>query len=355
MPRDHRATERYWVHSQPDDEPDPETTDAPACPGKCNAAYRAAESRVHLHGGVHDYEPWPGQPVWCPPCATEIRGALDDWPDLAGRLREEIGSGVKVRLGEHVSGSKSRPIHEHEAPSLLLDEMAEWLPEWAATIARDRGLPERTGHRPNADPIAQITDACRFLLIHLDWHLAQRPEDERELTEGFGLELLAATRKARALTGTQEPEPIRVIGVPCPHCDRKALEYEIEDSATRKGRVEKYVYGNDGDVQIHHRPTDETETALLRIRPPKGHKPGDPFEPTVPERQREIGAAPMQGANTGYIKCRRCKPTFRMTLEDYHRWTRLLAAGEQVRAMATGDKLREIFGSTIPAQYRRSA
>jgi hypothetical protein len=63
----------------------------------------------------------------------------------------------------------------------------------------------------------------------------------------------------------------------------------------------------------------------------------------------------MQGANTGYIKCRRCKPVFRMTIDDYHRWTRLLAVGEQVRAMATADKLREIFGSSIPAQYRRNA
>lgn len=340
----------YWPHSQ--DETEPIANDAPACPGKCNAAWRAAEKRVQLHGGEHDYEPWPGQPVWCPPCTTEIRGALTDWPDLASRLREEIGSGVKVRLGEHVSGSKNRPIHEHEAPSLLLDEMAEWLPEWAATIARHRGLPERLGHRPGADPVREISGACGFLLIHLDWHLADRPEGERELAEGFGLELLAATRKARALTGTQQAEPVRVFGVPCPHCDRKALEYEIEDSATRRAPVNRYVYGDDGDVQVHQRPAEDGEVALLRLRPPKGHKPGQPFEPTVPERQTETTAASMEGANTGYIRCRRCKPLFRMTPEEYHRWTRMLAAGEQVRAMATADKLREIFGNSIPAQYK---
>lgn len=334
-------------------ETDPETDpDALPCPGKCNAAYRAAENRVRLHGGEHDLEPWPGKPVWCPPCTTEIRGSLDDWPTLAQLLREEITSGVRTRLSEHVSGSKHRPIHEHERPSLLLDEMAEWLPEWAATIARDRHLPPRPGHRPNADPVAQITIACAFLLIHLDWHLAQRPDEQHGLAEDFGLELLAATRKARNLTGTQEPEPVRVLGVPCPNCDRNALEYEVEDNPSRKGRVERYVYAADGTVPVVHRDADEAEAAALRLRPPKDHDPEAVFTPTVPEHQREAIAMPLQGASTGYIRCRRCRPTFRMTLEDYHRWTRLLAAGDEVRAAATAEKLREVFGTAVPRQYR---
>lgn len=347
MPRDYRSARPYWTHSDPEAPDTPTVTEAPACPGKCNAGYRAAEERVRLHGGEHDLEPEPGQPVWCPPCTTEIRGALTDWPDLAARLREEIGAGVKVRLGEHVSGSKNRPIHEHEAPSLLLDEMAEWLPEWAASIAKHRGLPERAGARRNADPVAQITDACGFLLIHLDWHLAERPADERELAEGFGRELLAATRKARALTGTQEAEPVRVIGVPCPHCDRKALEHEIEDSATRRAALKKYVYDEDGDVRIGRRALDDDEAVHFRIRVPEAY--------TVPSRQTETVTAAVEGAVTNYIRCRRCKPVFRMTLEDYHRWTRMLAAGEQVRSMATADKLREVFGTSIPAQYRKAS
>jgi hypothetical protein len=354
MPRDHRAAQPYWPHSQPEPAPETEAPDAPPCPGKCNSAWRAAEKRVTLHGGEHDLEPEPGQPVWCPPCTTEIRGALTDWPDLATRLHDEIESGVKTRIGEFVSGSKTRPIHEHEAPSLLLDEMAEWLPEWAATIAKHRGLPERPGRRPGVSAHADIDSACRFLLIHLDWHLAARPEEERELAEGFGDELLRATRKARILTGTQEAEPVRVVGVPCPHCDRKALEHEIEDSATRRGTVSKYVYGDDGDVRIGQRPVDEHEAETLRLRPPKDADP-DAYEPTVPARLTETTPAVMAGANTGYIRCRRCKPVFRMTMDDYHRWTRLLAAGDQVRAMATADKLREVFGNSIPAQYRTSA
>lgn len=351
MPRDYRATQdRYWEHSNP--EPAEPAADTQACPGKCNAAWRAAEERVHLHGGQHDLEPEPGQPIWCPPCTTEIRGALEDWPDLAQRLREEIGSGVRTRLGEHVSGSKNRPIHEHEAPSLLLDEMAEWLPEWAASIAKHRALPDRPGRRPGVTAHADITSASAFLLIHLAWHLAERPAEERELAEGFGRELLAATRKARALTGTQEAEPVRVFGVPCPHCDRKALEHEIEDSATRRATVTKYVYGDDGDAQVGRRPADEDEAARLRLRPAKDADPDAPFEPTVPERLTETTPATVKGSATGYIRCRRCKPTFRMTMDEYRRWTRMYAAGEQVRAMATADKLREVFGTAVPAQYR---
>jgi hypothetical protein len=262
---------------------------------------------------------------------------------------------VKTRIGEYVSGSKERPIHEHEAPSLLLDEMAEWLPEWAATVAGERGLAERPGARRNSDPIEQIADACRFLMPHLDWHLAERSVEEHEVARDFGRYLLKNTRRARALTGTQEAEPVRVIGVPCPHCDRKALEHEIEESATRRGAVTRYVYGDDGEVLVAKRPAEADEAELLRIRPPKGHKPDEPFKPTVPERATERTAATMEGAITGYIRCRRCKPTFSMTMDDYHRWTRMLAAGEQVRAMATADKLREVFGNSIPAQYRGAA
>jgi hypothetical protein len=410
MPRDHRNARPYWPHSQPEPIHEADIPDAPVCPGKCNAAWRAAEERVRLHGGEHDLEPEPGAPVWCPPCQTEIRGALDDWPDLAVRLAEEIGSGVRTRIGEYVSGSKTRPIHEHEAPSLLLDEMAEWLPEWGATIARERGLPERPGRRPGADPIAQITDACRFLTIHLTWHLGERPADEHERAEDFGRELLAATRRARTITGTQESEPIRVIGVACPHCDRKALEYEIEDSPTRKAAVKRYRY--DGDDVANEPQTigpDEArrlrlprhfETALrqrMQLGPdPAGWKlladcdthdlraldghPGidsrltDRLDEYQAERVRDLPAAVLddlfagpygipgkavetitvnvQGSVVGYVRCRRCRPLFRMNLDEYHKWTRMLAAGDEVRAKATAEKLREVFGNSVPVQYR---
>lgn len=348
----------YWPHSEPAEDPHPGATD---CPGKCNAAYRAAEARVQLHGGEHDLEPRPGEPVWCAPCVTELRGALTDWPELASRLLEEIGSGVRAQAGEYVSGSKNRPIHEHEAPSLLLDELAEWLPEWAASIARDRGLPERPGARRGADPVAVIDDACAFLRIHLDWHLNGRAAQERQAAldvaqaaRDFGDELGRYTRRARTITGSQEPEPVRIIGVACPNCDRKALEHEIEDSPTQRARVSRYAYREDGDVKIVKRAATDEEAALLRLRPPsdKHGKPIDPWAPTVPKRQTEPAVTNLQGAVAGYIRCRRCRPTFRMTIAEYHVWTQMLAAGDEARARATEDKLREIFGGSIPKQYR---
>lgn len=410
MPRDHRATRPYWAHSEPEPADEPETPDTPPCPGKCNAAWRAAEERVRLHGGEHDLEAEPGSPVWCPPCQTEIRGAIEDWPDLAGRLHDEIESGVKTRIGEYVSGSKTRPIHEHEAPSLLLDEMAEWLPEWAVTIARHRRLPERASRRPGANPAAEITGACQFLLIHLAWHLGERPADERELAEDFGRELLAATRRARRLTGTQDAEPIRVIGVPCPHCDRKSLEYEIDDSPTRKATLKRYVYDGD-DVATEPREIDADEARQLRLPqhadaalrqridlwpgagkwklladcdsddlahqvedheatarltvtlaahdaervrglPPAVLEDLFPGDYAIPDKATEDTTTPVRGSVTGYVRCRRCRPAFSMDVAQYHRWTRMLAAGDEVRAKATVEKLREVFGGSIPAQYR---
>lgn len=299
-----------------------------ACPGRCNSAWRAAERRYENTGVDHDLEPRDGQPVWCPPCTTAIRIALADWPDLAARLVEEVESGVSAAMAEYVSGSKNRPVHDHEAASFLLDEFAEWAGQWEATIRCEMRLAAR---RPAGDPRTAIRNAVAFLLPHLDWHLA--PAGDRfgdvpaaEVIEEFGLDLLRYHRRAQALTGMQDPEPVRVVGVPCPICDYKALEHEVESESGRRQRVTTFVYGADGEVLTHLRPR--------------------------PDKLTEQTVAPMQGAATGYIRCRKCKPTFRMSLDEYEKWTKMLAAHEQTRALATRERLAEIFGGAVPRQYQ---
>lgn len=298
------------------------------CPGKCNAAWRAAERRYETTGVDHGLEARDGQPVWCPPCTTTIRGALADWPDLAARLVEEVESGVSAAMAEYVSGSKNRPVHDHEAASFLLDEFAEWAGQWEATIRCELHLAAR---KPAGDPRTAIGNAAAFLLPHLDWHLhpaADRFNDlpAAEVIEEFGLDALRYHRRAQHLTGMQDPEPVRVVGVPCPICDWKALEHEVETEEGRHRRVTRFRYGPDGDVLTHLRPRPDKLTVQT--------------------------VAPMQGAVTGYIRCRKCKPTFRMSPDEYEKWTKLLAAGPQVRALATQGKLAEIFGGSVPAQYR---
>lgn len=333
MPRDYRAPRPNWPHSQDEPEPQPATPAAPDCPGKCNAGYRAAEARYQDGGPDHDYEPRPGAPVWCPACALEIRAALTDWPDLATRLKEEVESGVSAALTEYVSGSKERPVHDHQAASFLLDEFAEWVSAWEDTVRRERDLPAR--RNPSADPVKAITAAAAVLPAHLDWHLGARDlsdDDQRTVVEDFGLELLAYHRRAKLLTGMAESEPVRVIGVPCPMCDRKTLEFEIEANATRSAPLRRYRYGDDGEALTPHRPLGPGHAGKLT----------------------EAAVTPLEGAVTGYVKCRHCKPVFRMTANEYTRWTKLLAAGAQVRALATREKLAEVFGNSVPAQYRHA-
>jgi hypothetical protein len=61
------------------------------------------------------------------------------------------------------------------------------------------------------------------------------------------------------------------------------------------------------------------------------------------------------GIGTGNVKCRRCRPILRMTADEYERWTKMLAADARTRGYAPMDKLREIFGGSIPAQFTKAA
>lgn len=298
------------------------------CPGKCNAGWRAAEQRYENNGTPNDLDFVEGQPVWCPPCTTAIRAALADMPDLAHRLQEEIESGVSAAMTEYVSGSKNRPVHDHEAASFLLDEFAEWATSWEDTMRSELGLPGRTGAPGQWTAIVR---ACGFMLPHLNWQLAERvPEPYgAEVSTDFGLDVLRYHRRAQFLTGTQDPEPVRVAGVPCPMCDYKALEHEVEGDTGHRIRAVRYRYGDGGNVLSGR---DDTTGALVKLT--------------------ETITISTQGAVLGYIRCRRCRPTFRMAPDEYHAWTKLLAAGDEVRALATQEKLAEIFGGSVPTQYR---
>jgi hypothetical protein len=305
------------------------------CPGPCNSVFRAAERRREQSGAEHDLEPRDGQPVWCPACTTGIRAAVAEWPRLAALLIEEIESGTSAGMSEYVSGSKSKPVHDHEAASFLLDEFAAWISAWEATIRVELRLVRR---KATADPRVAIRNACQLLLQHLDWHLRGRADHQysditgRQIAEEFGLDLLRYHRRAQHLTSMQDVEPVRVIGVPCPMCDHKSLEREVEGEAAKPRRVARFQYGDDGEVLVDRHDAEDDDAR--------------------PEKLTETVLAPMQGAVLGYIRCRKCKPTFRMSPDEYETWTKMLAAHEQTRALATREKLAEIFGNSVPTQYK---
>lgn len=286
MPRDYRTTHSYRTHE--DEASDTSAPAARACPGFCNAGYRAAEKKYREDGVEHPLEPWEGQPVWCPPCMTKIRLALCDMPELAVRLQLEADSGLNASASENdefVAGTRERALHEHQAVVFALEELAGWLALWDDSVRDWRGLAPRT---PQRGEHKTAQHSSLFLRIHLSWILTEHDPDA---AEAFGSELLSMHRKAQILTKSQEVLPDRCIGVACPYCDKRALEWEVD----------------------------------------------------------------VLGVATGNVKCRKCRPILRMTATEYERWTKMLAADACVRGRAPLEKLREVFGGSIPTQFLKLA
>jgi hypothetical protein len=230
MPRDYRnappppLTPAEYQH--PDSQP---------CPGRCNAGYRAAERTQAEDGKPHEVAPRYGQPVWCPPCATAIRGALQDLPELAVRLSMEINSGIGAAASEAqgiVAGTRERAVHEHQAATFALDELAEWVAEWEDKIRKARALPDR---EPHINPLHTVLRSSIFLRRHLAWVLAEHPEHDARL--GIGKTLLTLYRRLQLMTKTQPVEPERCLGVRCPECDKLSLEYQLDKHGVPTGYI----------------------------------------------------------------------------------------------------------------------
>lgn len=228
MPKDYRR-------ATPDYEPNPAPVQQqPPCPGKCNASWRAAEKRRADNGKEHPLQPRPGEPTWCPPCTTAIRGALQDMPALAVHLQLEADSGIKeTPLGESVSGSHERALHEHQAAVFMIEELAGYLGDWEDTVRSARGLASQR----NTDITHTLTvdRSARFLRQHLTWLIAEHPATD--VREGFGLDTLAIHRRVQRLVHAEDVEPERCYGVACPYCDYKSLEHELDEIGKPSGYI----------------------------------------------------------------------------------------------------------------------
>ena len=119
--------EKYWVHSQPDDEPqDPAKPRKPTgcrCPMGCNAKWRRAQEQLDAYGkAVKAWEgnpqgeppagprrlsnPWLGDPVLCGRCMNRVRMELAELSDLADQAAADKMGHRKGPDAERVSGSK---------------------------------------------------------------------------------------------------------------------------------------------------------------------------------------------------------------------------------------------------------
>lgn len=219
------------MHATADTPTPPGTAGANHCPGPCSARWRAAEKHRLTAGTAHDLTPRPGAPVWCGPCTRHLRTALADLPELAARLLLEIEHGTPGGT-EHVSGSREAPIHQHQAAAFCIDDIAAVLSYWAEAVRELRNLATPAAGRRRG---TAITDDTRLLHAHFDWLIAEHPEPA--MSAEFGGDVNRVHRHAVKLTKTGDVRPERLDGVPCPRCDLKALEREVDS----EGRASGYV------------------------------------------------------------------------------------------------------------------
>jgi hypothetical protein len=206
------------------------TTSATACPGFCNARYRRAEQHAAAVGEPHDILPRAGDPVWCQPCTVRVLAALRDMPELAVRLQLEVENGTDT-AGEHVSGSRERPLHERQVPARLIEEIGHVLGAWRDDVCEHRNL---TGPGVRLAPGPAIGYNARFVERHFEWLMERH---DPAATEAFGQEILSLLRRAQRVTKTDEPRPVTCNGVPCPRCDMMALEHELHTDGSETGYI----------------------------------------------------------------------------------------------------------------------
>lgn len=206
------------------------TTSTSRCPGSCNIPFRRAEQHAAATGEPHDVQARAGEPVWCAPCTARVLSALRDMPELAVRLQLEVEHGTTAS-GEHVSGSRERPLHERQVPARLIEEICHTLGDWEDDVRDTRQLTHRKTGRAQGPA---ITAATKFLRVHFDWLMAGH---DPAATEAFGDEILSLFRRAQRVTRTDEPRPVACDGIPCRSCDMMALERELHTDGSETGYI----------------------------------------------------------------------------------------------------------------------
>lgn len=170
-----------------------------ACCGPCNSAWRATG-----HG-----DPFGGEPVWCPPCASQIRRALGEL-DYLGAM-----------LAATADGHREQPISPARlstramSPSAAaddLDELTSLLYESEDSYRAMRGWPSAPRHGYLA-PVT--TEIISWLLRHLPGIL------ESSLAESFGREVRKLHRELAAKAKAGEGRHRKPA--PCPRCGLKLL------------------------------------------------------------------------------------------------------------------------------------
>lgn len=210
-----------------------------ACPGNCNAWWRALTGEEQ---DASETRPRPGDPVWCSVDAGRIRRLLAELPDLAAIYEAQV-------TGFHEQGRSLARGGTAPSPSQAaddIDELDDMLVghEMAYRADFNRRNPDRPmlPSPPRRGVLATVTDTtAAWLSRHLDDILAA------DMGEDFGLEVALWHREFVAKTRTGDGR--KLGAVPCPQCGLRLLAW-VDDRGLKCANCPRYVTKAEYDEDV---------------------------------------------------------------------------------------------------------
>jgi len=229
-----RRGEKYWEHSFTE-EPRRRPI-GPPCPSRCNIRWRqlvkepldafgkAMKAWQEDPAGmppeepeVPDLRPWPGDPVLCQRCQSQVKTELAELADLADIMEMENTGHRHGPDADRVSGSRHAPSPSPVADDL--DELASVLRDWQAVALEMGDTPARTGFL-----LSEVGTLCARLAGRYFPKLANNPDVAASFAEEISQWHRRFTAQAKAGTGLHHKRE------PCPRCGRYSLTWRDGDT-----------------------------------------------------------------------------------------------------------------------------
>jgi hypothetical protein len=198
-----------------------------ACPGACNAAWRA----------TGEGEPRPGDPAWCPADAARIKLKLAQLDYLAALRNFQVnGHHEQGRDPSHGNGHPPSPSPAADD----LDELRSLLYESEDQYRALKGWGPAIRHGYLA-PVT--TEIIAWLTAHFDGLMASA------LAEPFGLEVHTLHRRFAAVTRAGTGRRLGVV--PCPQCQLRLLAWADGYDGLVCGNCGRHVTRDEYDQDVH--------------------------------------------------------------------------------------------------------
>lgn len=193
-----------------------------SCPGRCNHAWRRAETERLNLGALHELTPHWGQPLHCEHCTNRARQQLAELPELVAAIWLEATHGSRgPKVGTIGRSAATHASWPGQSSRLLTDHIVGGLLELEDDIRELRRLRVRPGRGIEG---RNVTLSVGFLGVHLEWALAEHPaatETHDRDSANPASQIAGWHRVAQRFTA-RDPR-LEHHRVPCPRCEMLTL------------------------------------------------------------------------------------------------------------------------------------